>query len=110
MRDPLLLTGAVLAALAGMGWLALAMEAHWPQVFAARGPTPRTATGLRVLGAAAIVISLLLCLYVDHATMAVLVWIMVLAGAALTIAFTLARRAHWLRVLLPLRRERQGSE
>jgi hypothetical protein len=33
--------------------------------------------------------------------MAVLVWSMTLAGASITIAFTLARRAHWLRVLLP---------
>ncbi len=103
MRDPLLLSAALVAALAGMGWLALAMEAHWPQVFAARGPTPRTSRMLRVLGAAAIVTSLVLCLCVDHATMAVLVWIMALAGAALAIAFTLARRAHWLRVLLPPR-------
>lgn len=106
MRDPLLLSAALVAALAGMGWLALAMEAHWPQVFMARGPTPRTARWLRVLGAVAIVASLVLCLCVDHATMAVLVWIMALAGAALAIAFTLARRAHWLRVLLPPRRTR----
>lgn len=104
MRDPLLLTGAVLLAITGMGWLALAMEAHWLQVSGTRGPAPRTRTRLRLLGAAAITTSLALCLAVDHATMAVLVWIMALAGAALLIAFTLAHRARWLRALVPLRR------
>ncbi len=103
MRDPLLLVGALACAIAGMGWLALAMEAHWPQVFGARGPAPRIANLLRTLGAGAIVASLMFCLAVDHATMAVLVWIMALAGAALTIAFTLAHKAHWLRLLMPLR-------
>lgn len=103
MRDPLLLAGALACAIAGMGWLALAMEAHWPQVFGARGPVPRTANVLRSLGAGAIVASLALCLAVDHATMAVLVWIMALAGAALMIAFTLAHKAQWLRLLVPRR-------
>lgn len=106
MRDAAWLAAALALAVAGMGWLALAMDAHWPQVF---GPRPRaraTVPRLRALGAGALSGSLLLCLTVDHPTMAVLVWVMALAGAALAIAFTLARRARWLRVLLPTARSR----
>ena len=45
----------------------------------------------------ALLASLLLCLRADHASMAVLVWVMSLAAAALLVAFTLAWRPHWLR-------------
>ncbi len=106
MRDPLLLAGALVLAVAGMGWLALAMDAHWPQVYGARPRAAATAPRLRLLGAAALLVSLLLCLAVDHATMAALVWVMALTGAALAVAFALARRAHWLRILLPAVRSR----
>lgn len=88
----LLLLGALGASTTGLGWLALALDAHWAQV---RGGAARSATqvcALRVLGAAALVTSLLLCLSADHATIGVLVWIMTLAAGALTIAFTLAWR------------------
>lgn len=99
MPEGLLLSLAVVVNIAGMGWLALAMEVHWAQV---HGPAPaphRTVAWLRVRGAAGLAGSLWLCLQVDHASMAVLVWCMTLAGAALAIAFTLTWRARWLRVL-----------
>jgi hypothetical protein len=54
---------------------------------------------LRGLGALALMAALVLCLAADHASMAVLVWVMTLAGAALTIAFTLTWRP---RLLIPL--------
>jgi hypothetical protein len=101
MRDALLLGAAVLAALAGMGWLALAMDVHWEQACGAATQPPARARRLRVLGALALAGSLWLCLAVDHASMAALVWIMSLAAAALAVAMALSWRPHWLRVLVP---------
>lgn len=91
-----LLALAVAACVAGLAWLALAMETHWAQVHGERPRPRRTAIVLRVLGAAALLGSLLICLRVDHATMAALVWVMALAGAALVVAFTLTWRPRWL--------------
>lgn len=91
-----------LAALVGMGWLALSLKAHWRQVAADRpygGPAVFT---LRLAGAGALFISLLMCLWVDHPSMAALVWVMLLAGAAFSVALLLAWRAHWLAPLLVL--------
>ncbi|KAF1042928.1 DUF3325 family protein [Xylophilus sp.] len=100
MRDALLLAAAQAAALIGLGWLALAMDAHWEQVRGSWPPPPRAAVLLRVLGAAALAGSLALCLAVDHASMAVLVWVMALAAAALVLAFTLAWRPRALGPLI----------
>lgn len=91
-----MLIAALLACVLGFGWLALAMEPHWRQV---RGDAPISrgiVTVLRVLGASALFVSLLLCLQVDHVSMASLVWIMSLAAAALIITFTLAWRPRTL--------------
>jgi len=98
--DALLLLLAVAANIAGLGWLALAMDVHWEQAFGAVPPPRGTVVLLRVLGVSGLVVSLLLCLAVDHASMAALVWFMTLAGAALTIAFTAAWKAHWLSLLV----------
>lgn len=99
MRDALLLGAALLSALAGMGWLALAMDVHWAQACGATRQAP--APLLRVLGALALAGSLGLCLAVDHASMAALVWVMALAAAALVVAMALSWRPHWLRLLVP---------
>jgi hypothetical protein len=95
-----LLLGAWLACIAGMGWLALSMQAHALQVWGAI-PSRATTRVLRVLGALGLAIALSLCLMADHASMAVLVWVMTLASAALLTAFTFTWRARWLRVLAP---------
>lgn len=95
-----LLLAALLASLAGMGWLALSMPPHAQQAWG-RVPAPATLRLLRWLGAVAIVIALALCLRVDHATMAVLVWMMTLTAAALSVAFTLAWRPRRLRWIAP---------
>lgn len=103
MRDALMLCGALVCSTAGLGWLALAMDVHWEQV---RGdaPQPRAVVQrLRVLGAIGLAASLALCLAVDHATMASLVWVMALAAGALIIAFTLTWRARWLGILVGAR-------
>lgn len=104
MPDAFLFALAVVANIAGLGWLALAMDVHWAQ---ALGPAPASSSTvklLRILGVAGLVASLLLCLSVDHASMASLVWFMTLAGAALSIAFTLTWRPHWLGLLVARRR------
>lgn len=91
---------AAACALAGMGWCALALPAHALQ---ARGgvPSPAQRTGLRAAGGAALLLSLAACLAVDHASMAVLVWAMLLAVSAMAVAFVLATRPRWLGWLAP---------
>jgi len=95
-----LLTLAIIASVVGMGWLALSMQVHAQQAWN-HVPSPMALKVLRWLGSAALFAAFALCLSADHATMAVLVWFMALAGAALSVAFTLSWRPQWLRVLAP---------
>jgi len=103
----LLLAGAALLVVWGFAGLALAMDAHWQQVFGS-GPggqqAPSTAMRrlLRALGSLLLLASLGLCLRVDHPSMAVLVWLMLLAGGALLLSMILAWRPRWLRLLWPV--------
>lgn len=101
MPDAVLHAAALAASVLGMAWLALAMEVHWEQVRGTTALPARTARALRWLGAAGLATSLALCLAVDHASMAALVWVMGLAAAALAVAFTLTWRPRWLVVLMP---------
>lgn len=94
----LLLTAALLVCVAGMAWLALAMEVHWEQVRADASLSRGGVWRLRAFGALALGAGLLLCLAVDHASMAALVWVMALGVAALMVALTLTWRPHWLGV------------
>ncbi|MBP8205011.1 MAG: DUF3325 domain-containing protein [Giesbergeria sp.] len=101
MPDAVMLAAALAASVLGMAWLALAMESHWEQV---RGTAPlpaRTVRALRWLGTVGLGASLALCLAVDHASMAALVWVMGLAASALAVAFTLTWRPRWLAALMP---------
>ncbi|MFT3897673.1 MAG: DUF3325 domain-containing protein [Thermomonas sp.] len=95
-----ILLAALLAGIAGMGWLALSMPVHAAQAWG-HAPDGAALRALRWLGSAGIVLALALCLCADHASMAVLVWVMVLSGAALLVAFLLASRPRWLRWLAP---------
>ncbi len=85
---------------AGLGWLALAMDVHWRQASAAPLPSRPRRKLLQGLGIAALAGSLAACLAADHATMAPLVWLMLLAAAALTVALTLSWRPRWLKPLV----------
>ena len=85
----LMLAAALLSSLAGMAWLALSMQVHALQVWP-RQPSPATLRLLRILGGFSVCVALVLCLAVDHATMAVLVWVMALSAAAMLVAFTLS--------------------
>lgn len=96
-----MLAAALVSSFAGLAWLALAMEVHWRQVRVGAPLTRRTCAVLRALGVSALVLSLALCLAADHPTMAVLVWVMSLAGGALALSLTLAWRPRALRVLVP---------
>lgn len=102
MVDSLVLQlAAAAAAILGFGWLALAMDTHWEQAHGDR-PQPALAVRvMRVMGTVALAASLALCLSADHASMAVLVWLMLLAAAVLTVAMTLSWRPQWLRYLWP---------
>lgn len=95
-----LLAMAQLISLAGMGWLALSMPVHAQQVWGHDMSCAR-ARVLRGLGAAALGVALLLCLRADHASMAVLVWVMTMTLSALVIAMTLAWRPRALRLFAP---------
>jgi len=101
MPDSLTLVIAFILTVAGMGWFALALEAHWAQVYGDATCPPALQRRLRWLGGLALLGSLMLCLAVDHATMAALVWFMTLTASAMIVAFTLSWRARWLAVLLP---------
>ena len=95
-----MLVAALACSIAGLAWLALAMDTHWQQVRGAQPLGRGTALALRLLGTAALLLSLLLCLNADHATMAALVWVMALAAAALTVAFLFSWRPRWLAPLV----------
>ncbi len=101
MGETVWLTLAVVFVVAGLAWLALAMPVHWRQVQGTAGPGDKERIILRVLGTAGLVVSAGLCLLADRPSMAVLVWVMLLAGAAPLIGLTLAWRPHWLRILWP---------
>jgi len=94
-----LLIVAVFTSVAGMACLALAMETHWKQVHGDRSHNG-VMQRLRMLGGCCLATSLALCLCVDHASMAILVWVMVLTASALVVAFALTWQPHWLRVLV----------
>jgi hypothetical protein len=70
-------------------------QPHWQQLRAATPLSDPTRRKPRSFGCGALIASLLLCLLADHASMAVLVWMMSLTGAALTVAFTLTYRPSW---------------
>jgi hypothetical protein len=100
MPDAVLLLLALVCTGIGMGWLALAMDVHWKQVRAMDARSRRTVVVLRVLGATSLTLSLVLCLRADTATMAVLVWMMLLAVSAASIAFVLSSRPRMLAPLI----------
>jgi hypothetical protein len=98
MPDAVWLATALLATLLGMGCLALAMDVHWRQVRdSAR--TRGSVITMRWIGYVLETASLVCCLLADTATMAVLVWMVLMAVAAIVIAFTLSRYPRLLRPL-----------
>lgn len=87
------------ATVLGFAWLALALDSHWEQVRGSEPPSAGARRLLQGLGSLALLVSLIACLRADHASMAALLWIMLLAAGALTVAMTLAWRPRWLKPL-----------
>ncbi|MEM0912437.1 MAG: DUF3325 domain-containing protein, partial [Pseudomonadota bacterium] len=98
----LLLSLASVITVVSFGWLALAMNSHWKQVFAQTGPTKPTQTRLRIMACAGLLTSLWLCLLANHASIAALVWIMLLTGAAFLIGMLLSWKPKVLRGIFPV--------
>lgn len=94
-----LLFFAIAVCVCGMAWFALSLESHWRQL-RSNTPSRTVVRQLRLLGWASMVVSLLLCLAADHATMASLVWVMSLAASTLIISFTLTWRPRLLNLLI----------
>ncbi|MFT3821810.1 MAG: DUF3325 family protein [Rubrivivax sp.] len=94
-------TLAAVAAISGFAWLALAMEVHWHQVHGVATLTCTAQLALRALGVASLTVSALLCFMADRPSMAVLVWVMLLAAAVPLVALALAWRPRLLRAFWP---------
>ncbi len=104
MSESVWLVLASLLSLGGMVWLALAMAVHREQVLPGSADLSAAMCRLlRGLGGCALAFSAMACLSADRPSMAILVWVMLCAGSALTVALTLAWRPALLRVFWPLR-------
>ncbi len=103
MVEPwILLILAALSCFLGFVWLALAMSTHWQQ--AAGGslaPNAGTQRQLRALGSAGLMVSAICCFLADRPSMAILVWIMLLAASVPLVGMLLAYRPAWLRWAWP---------
>jgi len=103
MPEALYLTAAALLSLVGMAWLALSMDVHWAQVkqISLADSHPPKAI-LKALGYSALFVSLVACLVADRPSIAALVWIMLMVGSAVSVAFALANRPRWLKLIWPI--------
>lgn len=100
MFDAIYLVLAWLTATWGMTLLALSMEVHWYQVVASQAVYhPGLKKRARFFGCLGLFVSLLFCLQADYPPMAALVWIMMLAVAASSVAMILTWRPHSLRIV-----------
>lgn len=97
----MILSLAAVAALLGFAWLALAMDVHWRQVRGGVDAPHALRIVLRALGGIALAVSALLCFLANRPSMAVLVWVMLLAAAAMLVALTLAWGPRLLRAAWP---------
>ncbi|MCA6129232.1 DUF3325 domain-containing protein [Thalassolituus oleivorans] len=86
---------AIVLMLVAMSWLALSLPSHWKQVRSGKPASRR----LRLAGWNAIFLSALCCFKADHASMAVLVWLMLMAATAASVGITLSMRPHMLKWL-----------
>ena len=100
MPDALFYVLAVLLVVLGLASFALAMERHWRQLRPGSPISRQSMLVLRTTGATALAASLALCLWLDHGTIASLVWVMALVPAALTVTFTFSWRPQWFAPLL----------
>lgn len=86
----MLLPLSLVAVLLALACFAVSMRPHWRQLRCPEPQPPRLVFALRVTGSLALAASFLLCLATAHASMAVLLWVMLLAFGAVTVAMLLA--------------------
>ena len=91
--------------LLGCVCLALSQPRHWR---AAGGAEPRPRF-LRLAGAVATGLGLLVCVARDGGSFAALLWPLLFAAAALLTALLLTYRVHWLGPLIRLLRRHKGA-
>ena len=99
----ILLLAAVLMSLASFAWLALAMDVHWKNVQQGQHLLDHPTKKLRLMGWLGLLITAILCFMADRPSMALLVWIMLLAATAPGVGMILSYRPQLLRVFWPLR-------
>lgn len=87
---------ALLLAILGFAWIALAMAAHWRQVWGSRPLSARSKMTLRTAGGLALLLSLICVLTGESLAMSVILWFMLLAAATLIVSLALNRRPSWL--------------
>lgn len=98
----ILLILATAMGLSSFAWLALAMDSHWKAVHAGRS-SAHPAKILRLMGWLGLLIMAVLCFMADRPSMAVLVWIMLLAATAPSVGMLLSWRPQLLRIFWPAR-------
>ncbi|RSZ59282.1 DUF3325 family protein [Massilia atriviolacea] len=103
MADGLLTLAAFAAIWLSFGVLALMQEAHWTTVTGQAALPP--ALRRRRLGAGAgLALGCALCVAVHGAGFGTLLAVLLLGAGAMSVAFTLAWKPHWLRGLAFVRR------
>lgn len=80
-----------------MAWFALALPSHWRQVRGLSDQPHRLR--LRLCAWITLALSASACLRADHASMAILVWVLLIAVAAVVVGMTLSYRPGWLALL-----------
>ena len=100
---------ALLLAVLGFAWLALALPNHWRQVHQGVQQTASRQVALRSGASLMLGLSLLCSLAGDSPAMAILLWLMLLGVATLIVALTLSWRAQWLALLWPTRPQAERS-
>ena len=96
MTDALYLLLASGLTFIAMCWLALSLPSHWKQVAEGKPHSKR----LKIAGWLTLAASGMSCLLADHPSMAVLVWLMLIAGAAFCVGMLLSYRPLLLRLLV----------
>lgn len=100
---------ALLLAVLGCAWLALALPNHWRQVHEGVQQTTLRQIALRSGASLMLGLSLVCSLAGDSPAMAILLWLMLLGVATLIVALTLSWRAQWLALLWPVRPQAERS-
>lgn len=100
MRELLPLLAAALLALSGFALLALSQQRHLDRVLGSNSPLAHKLRAQRATGFIALGLSLVACLASQGAGFGSLLWVLLICAAAMSIAFMLSWRPHWLRRLL----------